>query len=127
MSLSEQRIWLVAYDIRDPRRLGRVHRFLKRHALPVQYSIFVIRCTQRQLDAILEGIAARIDASCDDVRAYYLPDRCRVWSVGVQHLPEGIFLPAEGLGRLLHGLTPEVAEISVNVVLVGDEEVQASD
>lgn len=127
MSNSEKRNWLLTYDIRDPRRLGRVHRFLKHHALPVQYSVFVTRCTQRRLDAILQGIADRIDATCDDVRAYYLPDRCQVWSVGAQHLPDGIFLPAEGLGRLLHALTREAAEFSVNSVCSGDEEVQARD
>ena len=41
MSYTERRNWLVAYDIASPRRLARVHRYLKRHAIPVQYSVFV--------------------------------------------------------------------------------------
>jgi CRISPR-associated protein Cas2 len=122
MSFSEKRSWLVCYDIRDPRRLGRVHRYLKRHALPVQYSAFVTRSTQYGLDEMLAGIAARIDPRCDDVRAYHLPDRCEVWTVGAQHLPVGIVLPAKGLVRLLNRLTPEDVEVSVADTVADEEE-----
>ena len=67
MSYSERRNWLIAY-IADPLRLGRVHRFLKRHAIPVQYSVFVFQGNQTTLDRILAGIVERIDTEADDVR-----------------------------------------------------------
>ncbi len=105
MSHSEQRSWLVAYDVTDPRRLGRVHRFLKRHAIPVQYSVFVTRCDERKLEVILGGVEERINPKEDDIRAYHIPDRCEVSMLGAQHFPDGIMLPAVGISKLLHNLT----------------------
>jgi len=105
MSFSEMRSWLVAYDVANPRRLGKVHRYLKRFAIPVQYSVFVTRCNEHRLRRIFEGIAARIDSNQDDIRAYHLPDRCEIAVLGLQYLPEGVVLPAEGLATLLHELT----------------------
>jgi len=101
MSYSEQRNWLVAYDIANPRRLARVHRYLKRHAIPAQYSVFVLRGNQIKLDRVLDGIAERIADDEDDVRAYYLPDRCEIAMLGLQYLPEGVVLGARALERLL--------------------------
>lgn len=105
MSHSEQRSWLVAYDVADPRRLGSVHRYLKRHAIPVQYSVFVARCDERKLAMILGGIEERILSKEDDIRAYHIPDRCEVFMLGGQHLPQGIMLPVAGISKLLHELT----------------------
>ena len=104
MSYSLIRNWLIAYDIADPRRLRKVHSFLKQHAIPVQYSAFVLRGNQMQLDRVLSGIAARIKVTSDDVRAYHLPNRCEIAALGIQHLPEGILLPSHGLSRLLNAL-----------------------
>lgn len=105
MSHTEQRNWLIAYDIADPRRLGKVHRYLKSQAIPVQYSVFVFQGSQLALQRVLNGVAQRIAADQDDVRAYYLPDRCQVRTLGSQHLPEGVVLAARGLDRLLQELT----------------------
>ena len=121
MSYSEQRNWLIAYDIADPLRLGRVHRFLKRHAVPVQYSVFVFQGNQATLDGILSGIAERIDTDLDDVRAYHLPNRCEVTMLGNQHLPEGVMVCAHGLERLLRKLTVNNDGPIVEAVVTGDE------
>lgn len=107
MSHTAQRNWLIAYDIADPRRLSKVHRYLKRHAIPVQYSVFVFRGNQLDLECVLGGIAERIKVNVDDVRAYHLPTRCEVAMLGIQHFPEGIVLPSHGLDRLLRALTPD--------------------
>jgi CRISPR/Cas system-associated endoribonuclease Cas2 len=40
MGLNQIRSWLIAYDIASPRRLVRVYRLLREHAVPVQYSVF---------------------------------------------------------------------------------------
>jgi CRISPR-associated protein Cas2 len=100
MSHTEQRNWLIAYDIADPRRLGKVHRYLKGYAVPVQYSVFVFQGSQIALECVLSGIAARIEPDADDVRAYHLPSRCEVAMLGRQNLPEGVVLGAHGLDRL---------------------------
>lgn len=36
-----RRRYLVAYDIREPKRLQRVHRAMKEFGYPLQYSVFV--------------------------------------------------------------------------------------
>jgi CRISPR-associated protein Cas2 len=124
MSISEKRSWLVAYDVADPRRLGRVHRYLKRCAIPVQYSVFVTRCDGRQLQRILGCIEEHIDRKEDDVRAYHLPDRCEVAVLGAQHLPDGILLPVKGLGRLLDALTDTDTPVMVSDYWELNEEVE---
>jgi CRISPR-associated protein Cas2 len=105
MSHTEQRNWLIAYDIADPRRLARVHRYLKGHAIPVQYSVFVLHGNQIMLERVLSGIAERIAPHADDVRAYHLPNCCEVTMLGRQSFPEGVTLGAPGLDRLLRELT----------------------
>lgn len=102
MSISASRAWLIAYDIADPDRLRRVHTFLKRNAVPIQYSLFVARMNERALREVLAGVEERICAAEDDVRAYPVPDRCDVVTVGRQYLPEGVVLTAEGVDNLLH-------------------------
>jgi len=86
--------YLVAYDIREPRRLQRVHSYLKRRALPVQYSVFIARLTPIQLQRLLAGLARLVDRT-DDVRIYSLGHRPRVDTLGAQ-ATEGVV--ARGAG-----------------------------
>ena len=37
MALNAPRAWLITYDITNPKRLVRLHRFLIKQATPVQY------------------------------------------------------------------------------------------
>lgn len=101
MSTSEPRIYLICYDVSDPRRLQRVHYYLKHHALAVQYSVFLARVSERRLEGILDGVAARIDAQEDDVRAYPLPADCEPVSLGRQYFPSGLLLADPMLDPLL--------------------------
>lgn len=81
---------LICYDIANPRRLGRVHRFLKRHACPVQYSVFLFTGTSCQLEHCLSQLGKLMEPKEDDVRAYPLPQRGYRLSMGTSTLPEGI-------------------------------------
>jgi CRISPR-associated protein Cas2 len=101
MSTSEQRLYLVCYDVADPRRLQRVHYYLKHHALAVQYSVFLARVSERQLQSFLAGVAARIEPQEDDVRAYPLPADCQPVSLGRQYFPSGLLLADPLLDPLL--------------------------
>jgi CRISPR-associated protein Cas2 len=92
MALNVVRTWLIAYDVRDPLRLQRVHRYLRSEAVPVQYSVFVARCATNHICAIKGEVAARIDPAADDVRIYQIPDRPEIATLGAQGLPEGIRL-----------------------------------
>ena len=83
---------IICYDITCPRRLGRIHRHLKRHAIAVQYSVFLYTGTAQQLDRCLEQLATLMDPRQDDIRAYPLPERGYRVSLGQATLPEGIHM-----------------------------------
>ena len=70
--MTRRQTWLVCYDVACPRRLGRVRRWLVRHAVPVQYSVFLATGTPAEIDALLHGLAHRINPRRDDVRLYPL-------------------------------------------------------
>jgi CRISPR-associated protein Cas2 len=101
VSWTEPRPYLIAYDIADPKRLHRVHRYLKSVALDLQYSVFAGMLSERQLLRVLEELQQRIHPREDDVRAYPLPQRCQAVALGRQHLPEGVLLSETGLMELL--------------------------
>ncbi len=90
--------YIVCYDITDPRRLGRIHRLLKKRALAVQYSVFLFTGTEAQLERCLADLNRLMDPRHDDIRAYPLPERGLRLLVGPSTLPDGIFwtqLPPE--------------------------------
>ena len=101
MSASEERAWLVAYDITDSRRLARLHHFLKQHALAVQYSVFAALLNERQMEQVVAGVRALIEESEDDVRVYPLPARCETHLLGPRQFPEGIELVDRHLVQVL--------------------------
>ena len=101
MSFSEAHLYLICYDITDPRRLQRVHAFLRRHAMPVQYSVFLARLTERRLLSLLADLARRIDPRSDDVRAYPIPRDADAVTMGRQYLPPGVVLADPLIGAVL--------------------------
>ena len=100
MSSGAEKTWLVAYDIRCPRRLRRV-RALRREGATVQYSAFAVAANDAGIQRVLDGLLRLIDPRKDDVRAYHIPARCPVWTLGTQAMPEGIMLDADVAARML--------------------------
>jgi CRISPR-associated protein Cas2 len=96
MALNQAQTYLVCYDIADPKRLGRVHRFLREQGVPVQYSVFTAQLTAKELGRIVDGLAERIDERADDVRIYPLPSRPETASLGLQYFPDGVLLIEKG-------------------------------
>lgn len=99
MSQTASARYLVTYDIADKRRLSRVFRTLKKHGLPVQYSVFLVESNAIQLNELMVKIARQINPDADDVRAYRLPDNGWQISMGASILPDdilpgGLTLPA---------------------------------
>lgn len=99
MALNERRTWLIAYDISNPKRLGRVHRYLKTVAVPVQYSVFAAEETPRGIQRIRQALAEEINPKADDVRIYPLPDKLELHHYGRRPLPEGLQLLGNGRGQ----------------------------
>lgn len=113
MSINETRAWLIAYDIANPDRLARVHRCLKKRAVPVQYSVFVTRASAREVELIKGAISELIDERVDDVRIYLIPDYVEAIVLGRKPLPEGILLLADHDGRFASLLTGRSRPASV--------------
>jgi len=69
-----RRRYLVAYDIRDPRRLRTVHAAMKAFGYPLQYSVLVCDLDRREKLAMIERLGAILDHSKDRVAIVDLGD-----------------------------------------------------
>lgn len=92
MALKASRGWLITYDITDPKRLVRLHRFLVKQATPVQYSVFHFEGSAVQMKRLMSDIAMRIDLRTDDVRGYQLSGQLSIDTIGRGGLPDGTLL-----------------------------------
>ncbi|MCG3167843.1 MAG: CRISPR-associated protein Cas2 [Rhodocyclaceae bacterium] len=88
--MRSERAFVIGYDIASPRRLGRVHREMRKHATPIEYSIFVLVGSERAKESCLERMRPLLKADEDDVRCYPLPSRGFQARIGRASLPEGI-------------------------------------
>ncbi len=111
-----KRWYLLAYDVRDPRRLQRVHYFLSRQALALQHSVFLVKENQAGLQAMLKGIKDRVNSREDDVRLYPISHPNVIWAAGKQvDVMTGLYSgvskkhrkqkPQNLLNRLLNSIT----------------------
>ena len=74
--------YMFCYDIADPKRLGKVHRLMKKSGIAVQKSIFFIQGTELQMKALLEDLGKFIKPKYDDIRAYPVESPDKVWTTG---------------------------------------------
>ena len=70
--MADRMRYLVAYDIRHPRRLRRVHRVAKDHGEPLQYSVFVCDLTATELIALKRALLAEIKTTEDSIGIFDL-------------------------------------------------------
>lgn len=100
----QRRLYLICYDIaEDPKRLGRVARYLEKFAFRVQYSVFVGSFFEQSLAGVLRGLERIIDPRKDDVRCYPLPEQAEVVLLGPQMFPDDILLIRDGRNLLRLG------------------------
>lgn len=88
-SHSHSQRWILAHDIRDPRRLQRVWRYLSRQGVRLQYSVYLLSGTHLQMDKLLADLRLLIDETADDVRLYPLTENTRIWGLGKQFDDDG--------------------------------------
>lgn len=89
--------YLIGYDIANPKRLCRIHRAMKNHATPIQYSIFLLKGNEKDVQHCLDEILPLMNLKEDDIRCYPLPQRGHQFRIGKAVLPDGIIwtvLPA---------------------------------
>ena len=92
MSKDHAREYIISYDIADPKRLGRIHRMIKRLAMPLQYSVFYTRMSERQRDKLANLLENKINPKEDDIRIYPLPNGYNVQYLGQNPFGEGLQL-----------------------------------
>jgi CRISPR-associated protein Cas2 len=85
-------LYLLTYDIANPKRLGRLYRAMKKRAVPIQYSVFLARLTPARLADMRSMVLSIIDEREDDVRFYPLPTDGWQRRLGRTTLPAGLLL-----------------------------------
>lgn len=83
---------IVSYDIAEPKRLRRIHRFLKKVALPLQYSVFLLEADARRIEQLEKQLATMIHPREDDIRIYPLPMQPDWCALGKPLWDEGMLL-----------------------------------
>lgn len=98
--MAVSRSWyLLAYDIRDPKRLQKVHYYLRKRALAAQLSVFFLHTSEDGLVTVLDGVASRIDPRQDDVRAYPIQHPGDIWLGGRAAVGGGLLKTGGGRSR----------------------------
>lgn len=83
---------IIAYDIACPKRLGRVHRYLKKIALPLQYSVFLVELDESRRKKVIKHLISLIHPRQDDIRIYPLPEQPEWVKLGKQFWDDGLLL-----------------------------------
>jgi CRISPR-associated protein Cas2 len=81
---SGKKWYMLAYDIREPKRLRRVHYFIKKHGTALQKSVFLLQVDTTRLQEIISEIQSRVKDREDDVRIYPLRNPGSIWAAGQQ-------------------------------------------
>jgi CRISPR-associated protein Cas2 len=79
----ERHKYLVAYDVRDPGRLSRLHRRLKDFGRPVQFSVFETLLSGTETEKMWAMVTNTIDVTSDWVALYRLS---RPFDEAVRHI-----------------------------------------
>ena len=93
--MAERTRYLLAYDIRDPRRLRGVHQVAKAWGYPLQYSVFVCDLTRSELLMMKNDLVGKMSASQDSIGIFNLgpPDgrgvECVEFIGTSRELPDG--------------------------------------
>lgn len=87
--------YLLSYDIRDPKRLKRLHYQLKKHAFALQKSVFLVE--EKEYHAALRIVKKYSKQNEDDVRLYPIVHPNAIWGAGLQSdAMEGLGLNCNG-------------------------------
>lgn len=76
--------YVIAYDIRDNRRLKRIHYYISKHAKALQKSVFLAESDGKSLEKLIAGLRRRANDHLDDIRVYPVMHLDRIWAAGRQ-------------------------------------------
>lgn len=103
MSADKAVNWLLCYDIADPKRLQRVHKHVSKQGLMAQYSVYYLRASAAQVEALLHRLTQLIDPREDDIRVYPLPENPAASMQGHGGIAQSMLGRDEVAGYLLFG------------------------
>jgi len=86
------RDYIVCYDIADPRRLQRVHRYVANEAEFLQKSVYRLSADKASLKGFVSVLEELICPRTDDVRLYPLSSRVTLETWGKEVSLAGIHL-----------------------------------
>jgi len=92
MGLNTASDWIVCYDMKDPKRLRRIFKFLKSQGIPIQYSVFLVHASSGVLAQLEVRLCKLINRNEDDVRIYAIPKCSNTIIMGHALIPDGILL-----------------------------------
>lgn len=70
--MAQRTRYLLAYDIRQPKRLRRVHRIATEFGYPLQYSLFVCDLTSPELIRMKAALCAAANLKTDSIAIFDL-------------------------------------------------------
>ncbi len=70
--MAERLRYLLTYDIRDPKRLRKVHKLAKAWGEPLQYSVFVCDLTRMELTEMRAALIDQMNLDEDSVSYFEL-------------------------------------------------------
>ncbi len=87
-------LYLVAYDIREPKRLRQVAKICKDYGIRVEYSVFECDLAEDVFDELWRRLIAAMDAEEDAILAYRICGACvsKIESAGAVTRPGKILL-----------------------------------
>ncbi|GHT84352.1 hypothetical protein AGMMS49960_08770 [Betaproteobacteria bacterium] len=93
MSDFARTLYLVCYDIAEPRRLARVHRFLLGYKAGGQKSFFECWLTAGELAVVRLGLMEQLDIVEDRAHIFQLDPRQRILQLGcAKPVPHSAFM-----------------------------------
>lgn len=66
--------FLVIYDIKDTKRVGKIGRYLSKIGVRIEFSMFLVSCSKDEMVDFAMEINEIIDSEEDDVRIYIVED-----------------------------------------------------
>ena len=68
-------MFLIAYDITDPKRLRKTAKLLESHGLRAQYSAFELSLDRKEITPLIEELREIIDETEDRLYIYAISDK----------------------------------------------------
>ncbi len=76
--------YLIAYDVRDPKRLQRLHRYLSRRSTALQHSLYLYNEREQNISDLLSEMQQFLRGHEDDLRLYPIHGPGDLWAGGGQ-------------------------------------------